>query len=115
MGSEMDQHLGYVKHYPAGRNSGNSRNGRSKKTILADYGELQIEVPRDRNNEFEPQIVKKHQRRFEGFDDKIISMYGRGKVFVNNQWGSGNAQSGWWQTICDGGYVNYSWWWGGWW
>ena len=78
MGSEMDQHLGYHKHHPAGRNSGNSRNGKSKKHILTDQGKVEIDVPRDRNGEFEPQIVKKHQRRFEGFDDKIISMYSRG-------------------------------------
>lgn len=78
MNTEMDQHLGYTKHDPAGRNSGNSRNGKSKKNLLTDQGEIQINVPRDRNSEFEPQIIKKHQRRFEGFDDKIISMYGRG-------------------------------------
>ena len=78
MSSEMDQHLGYKKHDPTGRNSGNSRNGKSKKSLITDRGDLQIEIPRDRNSDFEPQIVKKHQRRFEGFDDKIISMYGRG-------------------------------------
>jgi len=78
MSSEMDQHLGYKKHDPTGRNSGNSRNGKSKKFLITDQGDLQIEIPRDRNSDFEPQIVKKHQRRFEGFDDKIISMYGRG-------------------------------------
>jgi len=78
MTSEIDDHLGYTKHDPEGRNSGNSRNGKSKKTIITDQGDLQIEIPRDRNGEFEPQIIKKHQRRFEGFDDKIISMYGRG-------------------------------------
>jgi len=78
MSSEMDQHLGYAKSDPAGKNSGNSRNGKSKKAIITDQGTVSIEVPRDRNGEYEPQIVKKHQRRFEGFDDKIISMYGRG-------------------------------------
>ena len=78
MTCEIDQHLGYTKHDPDGRNSGNSRNGNSKKTILTEQGDLRIEIPRDRNGEFEPQIIKKHQRRFEGFDDKIISMYGRG-------------------------------------
>jgi putative transposase len=78
MTSEIDQHLGYTKHDPDGRNNGNSRNGKSKKTIITEQGDLQIEIPRDRNGEFEPQIIKKHQRRFDGFDDKIISMYGRG-------------------------------------
>ncbi|MBN2403918.1 MAG: IS256 family transposase [Spirochaetes bacterium] len=78
MTSEMDQHLGYPKHDPAGKNSGNSRNGKSKKSIITDHGSIPIEVPRDRNGDFEPQIVKKRQRRFDGFDDKIISMYGRG-------------------------------------
>jgi len=78
MSAEMDQHLGYSKHDPAGKNSGNSRNGKSRKSIITEQGTVPIEVPRDRNGEYEPQIVKKHQRRFEGFDDKIISMYGRG-------------------------------------
>lgn len=78
MAAEMDEHLGYAKHDPAGRNNGNSRNGKSRKSIITDQGDIQIEVPRDRNSEFEPQIIKKHQRCFEGFDDKIISMYGRG-------------------------------------
>lgn len=76
--SEMDQHLGYEKHDTSGKNSGNSRNGKSKKNIITDQGEIQIEIPRDRNSEYDPKIIKKHQRRFEGFDDKIISMYGRG-------------------------------------
>lgn len=78
MSAEMDHLLGYSKHNPAGKNSGNSRNGKSKKTIITEQGEVPIEIPRDRNGEYEPQIVKKHQRRFDGFDDKIISMYGRG-------------------------------------
>ena len=78
MSAELDHHLGYSKHNPAGKNSGNSRNGKSKKTIITDQGTVPIEVPRDRNGEYEPQIIKKHQRRFDGFDDKIISMYGRG-------------------------------------
>ena len=76
--SELTHELGYEKHSPAGRNGGNSRNGRSSKTLKTDYGELDISVPRDRNSEFEPRIVKKGQRRFTGFDDKILSMYARG-------------------------------------
>jgi len=76
--SELTHELGYEKHSPAGRNGGNSRNGKSSKTLKTDYGELDISVPRDRDSEFEPRIVKKGQRRFTGFDDKILSMYARG-------------------------------------
>jgi putative transposase len=75
---ELTHHLGYEKHDPAGKNSGNSRNGKSSKTIKGKRGQLHIEVPRDRNAEFEPQLIKKGQTRFDGFDDKIISMYARG-------------------------------------
>jgi putative transposase len=75
---EMTHHLGYLPHDAAGDNSGNSRNGKSKKTITGKRGTVEVEVPRDRNAEFEPQLVKKGQRRFDGFDDKIISMYARG-------------------------------------
>ena len=78
MESELTHHLGYEKNSPTGKNTGNSRNGKSAKTISGDFGEIPIEVPRDRNGEFNPQIVKKHQSRFDGFDDKIISMYARG-------------------------------------
>jgi putative transposase len=76
--AEMTEHLGYEKHAPAGRGSGNSRNGASEKTLKTEAGEVAIEVPRDRNATFEPQLVKKHQTHFDGFDDKIISMYARG-------------------------------------
>ncbi len=78
MSVEMDEHLGYARHDPTGKNSGNSRNGRSSKNLITDNEDVKIDIPRDRNGEFDPQIVKKHQRRFDGFDDKIISMYGRG-------------------------------------
>jgi putative transposase len=78
MESELTHHLGYEKNSPAGKNTGNSRNGKSSKTIKGDFGELPIEVPRDRNGAFQPQIIKKNQTRFDGFDDKIISMYARG-------------------------------------
>ena len=78
MNAELTHHLGYEKHDPAGYNSGNSRNGTSGKTIKGDFGELEIEVPRDRASTFEPQILPKHQTRFSGFDDKIVSMYARG-------------------------------------
>jgi len=78
LGAELTQHLGYEKHDPAGYNSGNSRNGASAKTVQGEFGEIRIETPRDRQASFEPQILKKHQTRFDGFDDKILSMYARG-------------------------------------
>jgi len=78
LGGELTEHLGYEKHDPSGRGSGNSRNGTTGKTLKGKSGEVQIDVPRDRNGTFEPQIVKKHQTRFDGFDDKILSMYARG-------------------------------------
>lgn len=78
MNTEMKDHLGYEINNPDGNNTGNSRNGTSRKTVLTDIGDIDIAVPRDRNSEYEPQIIKKHQRRFDGFDDKIISMYARG-------------------------------------
>ena len=78
MNAELTHHLGYEKHDPAGYNSGNSRNGTSPKTVKGEFGEIALETPRDRNGSFEPQIVPKHQTRFDGFDDKILSMYARG-------------------------------------
>jgi transposase-like protein len=75
---EMTNTLGYSKNSKEGDNSGNSRNGKAKKTIQGDFGTMEIEVPRDRNGDFEPQLIKKGQRRFTGFDDKIISMYALG-------------------------------------
>jgi putative transposase len=78
MHAELTEHLGYPKHAPAGHNSGNSRNGTSSKTVKGDFGEVTIEVPRDRAGTFEPRILPKHQTRFTGFDDKIVSMYARG-------------------------------------
>jgi putative transposase len=75
---ELTHHLGYEKHSPEGRNTGNSRNGTSTKTVKGKRGELRIDVPRDRNSEFEPQLIKKGQTRINGFDDKILSLYARG-------------------------------------
>jgi putative transposase len=75
---EMTTHLGYEKHAPEGRNSGNSRNGATGKRVLTGEGELEIEVPRDRNGDFDPQLVKKGQRRLPGFDEKVIALYARG-------------------------------------
>lgn len=76
LGAELTHHLGYEKHQGPG--GGNARNGSSAKTLKGDFGEVEIAIPRDRNGSFAPQIVAKHQRRFSGFDDKILSMYARG-------------------------------------
>src|SRR5713226_6817455 len=76
--AEITEHLGYEKHDPAGQHSGNTRNGKNRKTLKGDFGELELETPRDRQSTFEPQIVSKRQTRWTGFDDKIISMYARG-------------------------------------
>jgi putative transposase len=78
LGAELSDHLGYEKGDPAGRGSGNSRNGHSVKTVLSDDGAIEIAVPRDRNGTFEPQLVPKGQRRIDGFDERIISLYARG-------------------------------------
>jgi putative transposase len=76
--AEMAHHLGHAKNETVANTGGNTRNGRSKKTLKGDFGELPIEVPRDRHASFEPQIVTKHQTRWSGFDDKILSLYARG-------------------------------------
>jgi putative transposase len=76
--SEMTEHLGYEKHDPKGRVLPNARNGTSAKTLKTDQGPLEIEVPRDRDGTFEPQLVRKRQTRFTGFDQKILGMYARG-------------------------------------
>jgi putative transposase len=76
--SELTHQLGYEKHSRAENPTGNTRNGKSSKTLKTDHGDMELSVPRDRTSEFEPQIVKKGQRRFTGFDDKILSMYARG-------------------------------------
>jgi len=76
--AEMDEHLGYRKHDPTGNNSGNSRNGRGKKKVVIDSEEVEIAPPRDRNGSFEPQLIPKGQKYFEGFNEQIIAMYARG-------------------------------------
>ena len=76
--AELTDHLGFEKHDPAGHHSGNTRNGTGRKALKGDFGELELETPRDRQASFEPKIVAKGQTRFTGFDDKIISMYARG-------------------------------------
>ena len=78
MNAELSEHLGFAKHDPAGYKSGNSRNGTTKKTLKGDFGEMELETPRDRKGNFAPKIVAKGQTRFTGFDDKIISLYARG-------------------------------------
>ncbi len=78
LNAELTHHLGYEKHDRAGHNSGNSRNGTSSKTVKGEFGEIVVETPRDRNGSFEPQILGKHQTRFSGFDEQILSMYARG-------------------------------------
>ena len=79
LNAELDSHLGYEKHSSLGRNKLNSRNGHTSKKVITDTGELEIETPRDRDCDFEPQIIQKGQRRFLGFDDKILSLYARGR------------------------------------
>ncbi len=76
--AEMEMHLGYSKNEPSGRNTGNSRNGKTRKTVRSTDGELELEVPRDRNGTFEPKLVKKGEKQLNGFDDRIVSLYARG-------------------------------------
>jgi putative transposase len=76
--AEMTDHLGHGKNEPVANQAGNTRNGKSKKTLKGEFGELPIEVPRDRHGSFEPQLIPKHQTRWAGFDDKILSLYARG-------------------------------------
>jgi len=75
---ELDDHLGYEKNDPAGRDGGNSRNGHRAKTVLTDTGPVEISVPRDRDSSFEPKIVAKRQRRLTGIDDMVISLSAKG-------------------------------------
>ena len=76
--AEMAGHLGHARHEPVANPGGNTRNGKSRKTLKGEFGDLPIEIPRDRHGSFEPQIVAKHQTRWTGFDDKILSLYARG-------------------------------------
>jgi len=78
LNAEMDHHLGYTKHDPKGKNSGNSRNGRGKKTVVIGEDQVELAPPRDRNGTFEPQLIPKRQTYFQGFDDRILAMYARG-------------------------------------
>ena len=76
--AEMSDHLGYEKYAADGRGSGNSRNGTRRTTLKGDQGKIPIDIPRDRNGDFEPQLIPNGQSRIPGFDDKIISLYARG-------------------------------------
>lgn len=94
LGAELTNHLGYEKGNRPGKRGSNHRNGASKKTLVGEDGALEIEVPRDREGTFEPQIIQKGQRRFDGFDQKIIAMYARGMTvreiqgFLKDQYGT---------------------------
>lgn len=76
--AEMAEHLGHDKHETVNNATGNTRNGKSRKTLKGEFGELPIKIPRDREGSFEPLIISKHQTRWAGFDDKILSLYARG-------------------------------------
>lgn len=78
LAAEMSEHLGHGKNKPVINETGNSRNGKSQKTIRGDFGEMPIDVPRDRQGSFEPLLIPKHQTQFSGFGDKILSLYARG-------------------------------------
>ena len=90
--AELEEKLGYEPHSRAEKKSSNRRNGKTSKTIQTSYGPVEISTPRDRDGEFEPQIVKKSQRSISSFDDKIISMYAKGmttrifKLISRNLW-----------------------------
>jgi putative transposase len=76
--AELTNHLGYEKHAVEGQNSGNSRNGASSKTVQSDFGDIELKIPRDRNAEFEPKLVPKHQRNIGKIDEIIVSLYAKG-------------------------------------
>ena len=78
LGAEMEDHPGYAKHGPEGHHTGNNRNGYSGKTLKGDHGEVDIDVPRDRNGTFEPQLIRKGQTRLTEFDSQILSLYAKG-------------------------------------
>lgn len=76
--AEMDASLGYSKNHKAGLDTDNKRNGYSQKTIKSQFGEFPLDIPRDRNGEFEPKLVPKHQRDVSGIEEKVIALYARG-------------------------------------
>jgi transposase-like protein len=75
---EMEEHLGYEKHSAAGKGSGNSRNGYSQKTLKSEIGEAAISIPRDRNGEFDPQVIAKRQTRTDDLEHRVLAMYAKG-------------------------------------
>lgn len=75
---EMTEHLGYEKHSPEGDNTGNSRNGKNSKSVRSSQGEIELKIPRDRNGQFNPIAIPKHQRTLGDIEDRIISMYAKG-------------------------------------
>jgi putative transposase len=83
--AEMNEHLGYSKHDPKGKNTGNSRNGRDSKKVIIDSDEITLTPPRDRNSTFKPTLIPKGEKYFEGFNDKIIAMYARGMSVRDTQ------------------------------
>lgn len=93
--TELDTHLGYPKHGRKGNATGNMRNGSSQKTLKGEQGHVEMEIPRDRQSAFEPQLVRKGQTRLDGFDEKILALYGRGMTTRNSDptartlWGGG--------------------------
>ena len=78
LSAELTEHLGYQRHQEPPGGAGNARNGTTPKTLVTEHGPVRIDAPRDRKGSFEPQLVRKGQRRFEGFDDKILALYARG-------------------------------------
>ena len=94
LGAELSHHLGYAPGAARPENAGNHRNGASGKTVLTEDGPVRVEVPRDREGSFEPLLIPKHERRFTGFDDKIVAMYARGMTvreiqgFLAEQYGT---------------------------
>ena len=94
LGAELSHHLGYSPGAEKPEEASNHRNGRSAKTVLTEDGPLRLDIPRDRDGSFDPLLIPKHERRFTGFDDKIIAMYARGMTvreiqgFLTEQYGS---------------------------
>jgi|TARA_R100001224_G_scaffold46721_1_gene26906 transposase-like protein len=73
--AEMEAHLGYGPNEVAGNNSGNSRNGKTKKNVRSTNGDVELDIPRDRNGSFDPKLVRKGERQLNGFDERIVALY----------------------------------------